>query len=61
MEGRLVSAEHLCMLQASVTTDSVTQLKDKAIALAAFDTAVYKVVFYNNLFKLQSHCERHSF
>lgn len=61
MEGRLVSAEHLFMLQASVTTDSVAQLKDKAMALAASDTAVYKVVFYNNLFKLQSHCERHSF
>lgn len=46
MEGRLVSAEHLRVLQASVTTDSVTQPEDEAITLAASDTAVYKVVFY---------------
>ena len=35
MEGRLVSAEHLRMLQASMTTDSVTKPEDEAIALAA--------------------------
>lgn len=52
MGGRLVSAEHLCVLQVSVTTDAVTQPKDEAIALPASDTAVYKVFFYNNLFKL---------
>lgn len=42
------------MLQASVTTGSVTPPKDKAFALAASDKAVYKIVFCNNLFKLQS-------
>lgn len=43
-----------CKLQVSVTTDSVTQPKDKTIASAASDTAVYKVFFYDNLFKLPS-------
>jgi len=53
-EVQLVSTEHLCMRQASVTTHSVTQPRDEAITLAASDTAVYKVIFCNNLFKLQS-------
>lgn len=51
---RVVSAEHLHMLQASVIGGSATQPQEEAIPLAASDTAVYKVFFHNNLFKLQS-------
>lgn len=54
MEAGLVSAEHLRVLHASATTDSATQPRDEAIGLAATDTALYQVVFYNNLSKLQS-------
>lgn len=42
------------MLQASTITGSVTPPKDKAFDLAASDKAVYKIVFCNNLFELQS-------
>lgn len=40
MEGRVVSAEHLHMLQARVIAGSATQPREGATPLAASDTAV---------------------
>lgn len=50
-EGRLVSAEHPRALRA--WPQAAAQPEDEATALAASDTTLRKVVFYNNLFKLQ--------